>query len=553
MKYLLAVILLLCTTGLEARELTLTEVMSAACRITTQKFNRFGQNLGSIRGTGTVIKEDVDNYIILTNGHVASQVGSTVHLEFFKDGVKSNKIPAKVVWRYYKERSSIDAAVISVKKTNLGNFTPTVIDIAPRTHSIPRGTKIYGAGCPKGMWLSAWIARVAIEDNNRVLFDMTPQGGQSGTALLSKIIIGGEPYTVISGMLTWHYSENGKTYGGGLSLKRLYDLFDGNAVADSIPYNMTEAACKNCKLEKHEHYVVKLNNGSHYSINGKTQYYCPPDRKKVLRRIRSGFFGANAQLEFPIFPRNPSPEDIDPGNGKLPDIFPDNPTPGTPVPSDEVDKLKEKIGILERLRDSLIQKGKDIDEKLKNAVEEKKKESQKYQSLDALYKNIKGLKKDLEDTNKDLQTEKDNLADDNKSIIKTLSELEDKYNGLLVKLADFAKQKEEWLNSFNIPFFKEYGGLGTVLSFILSMLASGAVGATVWSKWVQPLLVSRFGFFPAKIVEAIIKRRYPKLIRPKKTWFKTIPDGSVENGTMEIDTDDDELYSLLDKAVPDDK
>lgn len=555
MKYLITAAILLFTTGLDAKELSLSEVMRATCRVTASRINQFGQKTGSSRGTGTVISEDDTYYYVMTNGHVASNTGSTVHLEFFNEGFKSAKIPAKVYWRYYEEGTSKDAALIKLEKANLNGYVPVVIPMAPEGHSTPVGTKIYGAGYPKGMWLSAWIARIATMADNRMFFDMTPQGGQSGTAILTKVTIDGEDYTRVSGMLSWYYSGS-TTYGGAINLKRLYELFRTNAPEDTFIHagTLTEIACDFCKHNKKDHYVVKYKNGSIYTKNNQIQYFCPLNITELRSNVSLGLYGKNAKLikegaDFPIFPDDPKLEDIDPDNDKP--LFPIAPPP---LVNDETDKLKEKIGLLERLKES-------IENKLKDAVEDKKKESDKYKTLKGLHDKLtddkskvdlklgqKLLDFDLVDGLYRKEFDKnERLEESNKNLVQSVKDWEKKNNALLLKLEQLAKDKQDWLNNITLPFLNE--PLGDSLVWLFGVLASGTLMATAWSKWVHPVLVSRFGFFPVKILEAVAKRKFPGIAlankKVRKPWFKTLEKGPEDHGkSINIENDED-LHSLI--------
>lgn len=520
--------MLLFTTGLEAKELSLSEVMRATCRVNADRINQLGQKIGESRGTGTIISEDDTYYYVMTNGHVASNKGSTVYLEFFNEGYKSAKIPAQVYWRYYESNTSKDAALIKLAKTNLNGYVPVVIPMAPEDHATPVGTKIYGAGYPKGMWLSAWIARVASMADQRMFFDMTPQPGQSGTAILSKVTIDGEDYTRVSGMLSWHYESGNETYGGAIHLKRLYELFATNAPDDTgfLGGVSTEIACDHCKHELRDHYVIRLKDGSIYTRFGKVQHFCPLNITTLRSNVSLGLYGEGAKLvrrvtDFPVFPDDPKLEDIDPKNDKP--LFPIAPAP--PV-EDNSKELKKRIGVLERLKES-------IENKLKDAVEDKKKDSDKYKSL-------KGLHDTLTGENEQLNNKNVILGEDNKGLVQSVEDWEKKNSALLSRLEELAKSKEDWLNNITVPYMDT--GLGSLLVFLLGALASGTLGATMMSKYIQPFMIRRFGWFPTKIALAIVKRKYPVASKP---LFKTIPKGSEDHTVESMDVvDSDEIFDI---------
>lgn len=345
--------MLLFATTVDAKELTLTEVMQATCRVTVEKKNQFDQRAGYTRGSGTVIKEDANKYYILTNGHVASKTGSNVKVEFFNDGFKSAYMPAKVIWRYYNQGTSADAAILEISKSEFKEFKPRIIPIAPKTHFLNVGDRIYGAGNPAGRWSMAWYARIIRKGPNRIYFNMAPEGGQSGSGILSKVVINGEPFTRVSGIVTWRITDNGIVYGGGVSLSRLYALLEGTATADPIPqfYRFpvsTGNICRNCQQHKHDHYFIRKADGQAVQENGRTKLFCSKNLEFYKRKIINGDYGIGAMAVRygaafpPVNPNNERPNET-------PNVLP-------PV-TDPIDvSLEKRVAELEAENSALLER-----------------------------------------------------------------------------------------------------------------------------------------------------------------------------------------------------
>ena len=488
----------------QAKELTQKQIMQGVCRISTVSQDNLGRKVGVRRGTGTIIGKDTEKYFILTNGHVATRTGTKVYLEFFNDGRKSQPILADVVWRYYKSGTSIDAAIVTLPISALKGYEPQVIPLAPKKYVVNVDDKIYGAGCPNGWWLQYWETRVIRMHRNTIIFEMPPIGGQSGSGILTTVTIGDEKFTRLVGMITWRFGGN--SHGGGVNLPRLRELFTGQASPDTIRSgnhvsHEHDKKCGLCKKTKAEHFIIKRSDGSYKSENGKPSMYCPSYLDKEVRihgKENCVLYGEEFPRDkvclLPPFLRPPQqPPNDRPPIGEQPNPF--------PIPSDEVNRLKERIRILEstlrdlektltRLANEGLIAGKTITDlkDIKTKLEGNLRQTENHLS------NVSGV---LVTTNKQLKEEKTKR---------------EKALGLLAKIAG---SQESRLNKINIPFFNQWGGFGTALAAILNALVGGTIVTLVWHKFAYPRLMKRFGWFPTKILERIGKRKLSKYIQKR--------------------------------------
>ncbi len=657
MKKLLAILLglavLLGATNANAKELTIEEAQDAVCRVTTTTRTSTFWGLGVAQqsqamGTGTVYKEDATKYYIVTNGHVVGRAGGAV-VEFFKGGYKSAAIPAKIEYVRFQSGTSLDMAILSIPKSVFANTVnkPRVIQFAPQAFALKAKDKIYGAGFPAGRWCQLWFARIYQDNGNTVTFNMPPEGGQSGTSILTTITDAkGEKHTAIAGILSWRYGDNkGNEWGGGVSLARAYEMFkENNPSADQIATHWECVAevqsehCKKCQKAPHEHYVIYNPNTNERGIgkDGKSLLYCDVN-PAILRPGQTiityrDFLRKNPGCDRPNNPQPPQgggpPTQDGPPGGIWPDDLepepappaedPDEPVPPVEAPKPDprllelenrIKSLNAQIKALEGSNTGLGAQLKVFQDQLakleaeKKALEDAKKtaentaaetakklvetEAAKVAAEKAAAEKAAALAREAEVTKK-ISNDNERLAGEKAEVTKKLNStakelsstatkvaevektntsLAEQLKGALgskeelaKKLQELAEQNKDSLNQLNIPYVsKAFGGLGEFLSVIFGAIASGAVFTTIWHKFVYPQLVKRLGYFPAKIIGFIGKRKLRKYIEPeKKSSDETVGSGYNTNEGEDVIPDSKpapELQptSTIELAVPEAK
>ncbi len=216
-KYLYTAVLTLVVASIStlgvAKPLTLDETLEATCRVEVQ----------NARGSGTVMYKSNDKYYILTNAHVVGNARNA-HISFFNYGVKSDPVPAKVVWR--KMGQGIDFAIVTVDVSSLGNYKPRIIPMVPPNYKVTSNQYISSAGCPRGAWAVAWEGHALNSNNGRVLFQPPPVGGQSGSGIhILWKDKSGELHTRLAAVLTWRIGDEG----GAIPVSTLYNILQGKA------------------------------------------------------------------------------------------------------------------------------------------------------------------------------------------------------------------------------------------------------------------------------------------------------------------------------------
>ena len=242
-----------------ASPLTLNEVSEAVCRINSN------DSIMSTVGSGTCIGSDETIVYVLTNAHVVN-ISSNVKVEFFRFGYKSQQMSGKVILKQRQLQTDIDVAVIAIEKQSFANAQfplPRVIPLAPKGCSVTSGFYISSAGCPEGRPLMSWEGNIQSATNTRLFFKPAPVGGQSGSPLF--ILVqnkDGEWNTHVGGMITWRIGEKigVNAIGGAIPVSRIYDILENKAKPESIPtsyHHMAETSviCKNCGLDKEQHFV----------------------------------------------------------------------------------------------------------------------------------------------------------------------------------------------------------------------------------------------------------------------------------------------------------
>lgn len=235
-----ATIAILFGTLAVAKPLNLNEISEAVCRVKVETWN------GKDAGTGTCIGETPDGeyFHILTNAHVVGQSRQAT-VEFFKGGYKTSPLPAQIVWKAYQEKSDIDFAIMTVKKSLFGNQPPRIIPLVPHGYKSGIGNYIAVVGCPSARWAQAWEGHITQDRQTRVLFSPPPVGGQSGSGV-TVIVPGkdGELYTRIGAVLTWRIGEDtgDNASGGAIPISTLYNIMEGTHTAYQVPSNYVEAS-----------------------------------------------------------------------------------------------------------------------------------------------------------------------------------------------------------------------------------------------------------------------------------------------------------------------
>jgi cell division septum initiation protein DivIVA len=378
MKKLLISLVILLFSGsiLWGKPLTLNEISEAGCRIEV-KANVGGSFLHDF-GSGICIKEDADNIYILTNAHVLG-LAEYAYVDFFRLGYPSTKMVAKVIYKARKLNTDIDFCVLSLAKSEFGQYPlPRIIPLAPKDFTPRKGFYLASAGCPEGRDLVMWQGYILTSTSSKILFTPPPQPGQSGSGLLVLIQgSNGEWYTRVGGLVTWRIknqaTDGNFVMGGGIPIARLYDVMEGQVKAEKMPtrYIPISAAastdiCKNCNRPKDEHalgsdgklYCISIKDGKPSVVlpTGilieKWPVQCGPKGCPTDPNF-TGIFGFKRPFQQPQQPQQPQPLQPQPA---LPPNLPNfgEPWPGlenptTPQPSqsiqlpndDSVARLKE--------------------------------------------------------------------------------------------------------------------------------------------------------------------------------------------------------------------
>lgn len=428
MKNLLTIALILFPSTLFAEHLFLDQVSQSTCKITIQNRDVFGRTVYGY-GTGTVISEDDDSYFILTNGHIITDHKQAL-VEFFYNGYKSASANSTVVWSRFQEGSTIDAALLSVKKSVFGKIHPKVIPLADKNIQLKDGDYIYSSGCPNGRWAQAWEGRVIKTSENITYINSPPVEGQSGSAILADIKDDkGNTNTRVVGLLSWRFGRQ-STYGGGVSLSRLYEIMTGVPKKDVITASYSylvpaqhtqDDVCDICRKLFSEHLVFPDGNGGFYrSKNGDIRISCPTEKL-----ITSGIRTREIVGTCPTCPPGGCP--LLPWNGGKPHeryISPNEPAPITPDGIWNVPESEQAVPFRERI-------SQETKEKLQELEEAKK-----------LLDSLKGEKETLTSEKKSL---KEMIADKEKELLgfgDIISEKEKAIESYISRVSDMAREKE---------------------------------------------------------------------------------------------------------------
>ena len=405
MKLLYTILLICLTTVSYAKPLTLDEVLEGTCRVEAN---------GAL-GSGTIIHRANNKYYVLTNAHVVGN-STRVNISLFNNGIKSNPIPANVVWR--RRGQSIDFAIITIDISKLNKYKPRIIPLVPPNYIVQPKQYISSAGCPRGTWAVAWEGRALSNESGRILFHPPPVGGQSGSGIhvLWKNPKNGEYYTRVAAVLTWRIGREGTNARG-------YEIANGGAIPVSTLYNILQG--KSFKTYKTPSNYIPVSYTGKYALGNNGKYYKEIYRENGIDyfvRIPSGI----KIIQWGII----CPPGGCPPNGSGPiRLGPINPGPINPFeelpdfsqPSDDsnITELEKEIRKLKKERDDLVSQ---LGNTRTDMAELRSQINEILKDKDADITKIDGLKKDIENYRNNLLQYAQELENKKKELSDTLNE-----------------------------------------------------------------------------------------------------------------------------------
>lgn len=392
--------------------LSLDQTVQSTCKISIPKRDMFG-NIGYSYGSGTVISSDDEYYYILTNGHVIKDAKSVL-VEFFHNGHKSASASVDVKWVRYRSGTSIDAALLSVKKSIFGEIHPVVIPLADKNIKLASGNYVYGAGCPEGRWGQMWEGRVIEILNNVTHINHPPVAGQSGSALLANVKDdNGDVNTRVVGLVSWRVSDRTTQYGACVSLSRLHEIFTGVPSVDRIDTSYSHPIssfippneiCKTCGKPFSEHYIFPNGNGELLKrSDGSVKTACPSDKWQ-----QNGIKTKELMGHCPTCPNGQCP--LLPWNGGYHHAQPQpiEPAPVSPhgiwnIPKEDQKTKVPSIASIKKEHEEELQD-------LKNQIQEIEKQNESTQNeKQTLLSKINDITLELSNTSEDYKNEKLNV------------------------------------------------------------------------------------------------------------------------------------------------
>lgn len=134
---------------------------------------------GSGRGSGCVFFKRNGDLFILTNAHVAGRTrGNRVGVEFWQSGHKSTTVPGVVIWAV--DSGQQDIAVVWVKESALGGYSPPAIPLARPTDAIATHS-VTSSGCPQARWPTMFSGHVVGREGSYINVIPIPAPGRSGS------------------------------------------------------------------------------------------------------------------------------------------------------------------------------------------------------------------------------------------------------------------------------------------------------------------------------------------------------------------------------------
>ena len=207
------------------------DIIDATCRVKKQT----SQGRSGI-GTGCVFHVQGGNAYVLTNYHVAGQVGGQVQVTFWRSGYRSVPATGRVVWAAYTRGAPRDISVVEVSLAQLGGWAPAPVPLA--TEDIRPGDPIVSTGCSKGNWPSTWRGHVKSIRQGTLHFSPPPAGGRSGSAIFSA-----DGQTIV-GLLAWRTdsSDSEREDSGASGIAMLVSEVRAAAAGRASPHQLSPRA-----------------------------------------------------------------------------------------------------------------------------------------------------------------------------------------------------------------------------------------------------------------------------------------------------------------------
>lgn len=141
---------------------------------------------GQTFGSGNCINQDDKFIYLITNHHVAGDVGNKVNAYFYRDGHQSSAIGGEVIWTAYLKNEPVDISVFKIPKASLGGWMPTIVNFEYNDTPLKEGDACLTIGCPSAKWPEAQRGHITKSSNG--VYYITPNviGGQSGSVLFNK-------------------------------------------------------------------------------------------------------------------------------------------------------------------------------------------------------------------------------------------------------------------------------------------------------------------------------------------------------------------------------
>src|SRR6185369_17827982 len=106
------------------------------------------------RGSGFVFKEEKDDYLILTAGHVVHDK-KDIKVRFFHGRAQSQAFPVQVIKEVLDDKDDIenDLGVVRLTKKGYNYDKPTVIKLGDK---VDDKKPLFNCGCALGSWPISW-------------------------------------------------------------------------------------------------------------------------------------------------------------------------------------------------------------------------------------------------------------------------------------------------------------------------------------------------------------------------------------------------------------
>ena len=180
-------------------------------------------------GSGVVVKETDQSYVVVTNHHVANRRGTVNTIDVFNWGYHVASIQAATVRSWFRDGHSKDIAILNIPKSKLGGEMPVIPLSEYGKSKLKKNDRIMTAGSSDGRWTRLRVGHVLKIERGLIYYLPQSIGGDSGGPVFSAD--GKE----VVGITAWAIQDQkGRWVGLAMTADRVNDIMSGRVTGNDF-------------------------------------------------------------------------------------------------------------------------------------------------------------------------------------------------------------------------------------------------------------------------------------------------------------------------------